>query len=227
MNYNLVAYLPIKENSQRIPNKNFKSFLGKALYEWILEKLLAVPSIQKIYINTDANILLTNNKILKNKKIELIKRKEELCGDNVSMNKIIDDDLNFIDSKAYLMTHVTNPFLSVKTLSKAIDIYNHSLNEGYDSLFSVNEFRSRFYDISNNAINHNPKELIQTQDLPPIFEENSNLYIFSKESFLATRSRIGKYPIHFTTPKIESIDIDYPEDWLLAEAIGKNVILKR
>ena len=69
-------------------------------------------------------------------------------------------------------------------------------------------------------INHNPKKLIPTQDLEKIYEENSNLYIFSKESFLSSSSRIGKNPILFETPKNESIDIDTNEEWEIAESMA-------
>ena len=84
----------------------------------------------------------------------------------------------------------------------------------------MNPIQTRFYTKSGKPINHNPKELIPTQDLEVMYEENSNLYIFSKESFLSTNSRIGKTPILFEMPITESCDIDTKEDWEIAESIA-------
>ena len=88
-------------------------------------------------------------------------------------------------------------------------------------MFSVTKQQTRFYDKNVVAINHDPKKLIRTQDLEPWYEENSNLYLFTKESFKETGARIGKNPVLFETSKIESIDIDDIDDFNIAEAILK------
>ena len=71
-----------------------------------------------------------------------------------------------------------------------------------------------------------PSKLLRTQDLEKWMEENSNLYIFSKESFLSTNNRIGQNPILFNTPKKESIDIDNEDDWEFATLIMQSLINK-
>jgi CMP-N-acetylneuraminic acid synthetase len=85
----------------------------------------------------------------------------------------------------------------------------------------VNKFQTRFYRADGSPVNHDPNNLIRTQDLEPWFEENSNLYIFSKPSFEATNARIGKRPILFETPRSESADIDDQEGWDIAETMAK------
>ena len=116
-----------------------------------------------------------------------------------------------------MQTHSTNPLLTVDTINRAIEEYFNRIKE-YDTLFSVNQLQSRLYWQDGRAINHFPKELLRTQDLPPIFEENSNLYIFSKSSFWnADNNRIGAKPQMFIINKLEAIDIDKPEDWEIAE----------
>ena len=117
------------------------------------------------------------------------------------------------------MTHTTNPLLSLSSISKALTFYEDGLNNGYDSLFTVNKVQNRFYDENCKPINHDPDNLIRTQDLAPWFEENSNLYLFSKESFYATNARIGIKPQMFITEPFESTDIDTPSDWELAEVL--------
>jgi CMP-N-acetylneuraminic acid synthetase len=121
------------------------------------------------------------------------------------------------------MTHTTNPLLRTATIASALQAYAKSLQAGTcDSLFTVNRFQSRFYRQDGSALNHDPKNLIRTQDLEPWFEENSNLYIFNKQSFRVTNARIGSKPLMFEVPKAESADIDDQEGWDIAEAIAKS-----
>lgn len=215
------AILPMKINSNRVKGKNFKNFAGKPLYSWILNTLLNVEEIEKIIINTDAKEILIKDELIQNDKIKLIERPKYLCGDEVSMNKIIEYDLSHTYSDVFVMTHTTNPLLSKETISACINEYILKKKlSNYDSLFTVNAIQTRFYTKNGKPINHNPKKLIPTQELDKIYEENSNLYIFSKESFLSTSSRIGKNPILFETPKNEAIDIDTNDEWEMAESMA-------
>lgn len=218
----IIALLPIKENSDRIKGKNFKNFSGRPLFMWILETLLACPEINQIIINTDARDLLVAHSIFSSEKIIIRDRVKNLCGDDVSMNLIIEDDLNYTDGDIYIMTHVTNPLLTVGTIREALRLFieNAELSSKFDSLFTVNKVQTRFYDFNGRPINHNPDELKKTQDLDPWFEENSNLYIFTKKSFLLTQARIGKSPILYETPPLESVDIDTVSQWNYAEYLA-------
>jgi len=214
----LTALLPMKANSERVPNKNFRLIGGKPLYYWMLEALLAIEVIDRVIINTDADQELFSN-FSGNKKLVIRPRKSILCGDLVSMNKIIEDDILSDGSDIFLMTHTTNPLLSTKTLSNAIDIFVNRDKNRYDSLYSATKFQGRFYYEESVAINHNPNELLRTQDLPSVFLENSCLYLFDKSIFLDTKTRIGKKPILFETPQLESVDIDTEDDWYLANLL--------
>ncbi len=91
----------------------------------------------------------------------------------------------------------------------------------YDSLFTVNRMQTRFYREDGSAVNHDPNVLLRTQDLEPWLEENSCLYLFTRESFARTGARIGAAPMMYETPKLESVDIDEPEDWIMAEALAR------
>ena len=228
MKNKIVALLPMKANSERVKGKNFKIFNGKPLYKWILDTLLSIDLIDKVIINTDARVILENNGLFENDKIIIRDRKLDLIGDLVSMNKIIADDVNNVESEIYLMTHTTNPFLSSDTLKKALNLFK-SENEknSYDSLFTVNKYQTRFYRKDCSPVNHDPNNLIRTQDLEPWYEENSNLYIFTKNGFLSTNSRIGSKPLLFESPKFESIDIDNAEDWAFAEIASEYINLNK
>lgn len=210
----IVALLPMKTNSERVKRKNFRDFNGKPLFFHILNTLLSLPEIEKVIINTDASHILSNYPIIKNERVVIRDRNADIRGDTVSMNFIIQDDINNISSDIYLMTHATNPLLSANTIKKAIYYFLENEKQGAcDSLFTVNRIQTRFYRADGSAVNHSLKELIPTQNLEPWFEENSNLYIFTKESFKSTNARIGKHPILFETSRLESIDIDTEKDW--------------
>ncbi len=153
--------------------------------------------------------------------IEIINRPPELQGDFVSMNNIIENDMSIITSDYFLQTHSTNPLLTTETLDKSIETFFDN-KEIYDSLFSVTRLQSRFYWETGEPINHSPNELLRTQDLNPIFEENSNFYIFDRESFRkAGNKRIGLNPLMFEIDKLEAIDIDEIHDFTIAELLYK------
>ena len=217
-----VALLPMKANSQRVKGKNFRPLHGKPLFAWILDALLAIDDIDKIVINTDARHILAENGLTESDRVLIRDRKPELCGDTVSMNLILEDDIAAIKAETYLMTHTTNPMLAPQTIQAALARYQAGVTAGTaDSLFTVNKFQTRFYRADASPVNHDPDNLIQTQDLEPWFEENSNLYIFSAASFATTHARIGRKPILQEMDKMEAIDIDTPEDWALAEAVAR------
>lgn len=219
----IVALLPMKAHSARVSGKNFRDFCGKPLFQWVLDTLLEVEEIDQIIINTDAREILMQNGLVDSDRVLIRDRPEEICGDFVSMNKIIANDIENVPADIYLMTHTTNPLLSAETTRKAIHAYKLGLANGSsDSLFTVDRIQTRFYERDGTPVNHDPNNLVRTQDLNPWYEENSNLYIFSSESFSKTDARIGEKPYLFVSPKYESIDIDEPEDWEYALAIASH-----
>ncbi len=211
----------MKANSQRVKGKNFRPLHGKPLFRWILDALLDIDEIDAVVINTDARAILAENGLTDGGRIVIRDRKPELCGDEVSMNLVLGDDVANTDADTFVMTHTTNPLLSAQTMRAALAAFHARRAAGEaDSLFTVNRIQTRFYRADGSAVNHDPDNLIQTQDLEPWFEENSCLYLFSPDSFARTGARIGKTPMMHETPMLESIDIDTAEDWNLAEAVA-------
>ena len=205
--------------------KNFRPLHGKPLFRWVLDVLLALDGIDLVVINTDARAILAQNGLsdggLGGTRVMIRDRRADLCGDTVSMNKILADDIAAVPAATYLMTHTTNPMMTEVTVQSALHSYRAGVAAGTaDSLFTVNRIQTRFYRADGSAVNHDPGNLIQTQDLEPWFEENSNLYIFSAESFAAAQARIGRKPILHPMSKFEAMDIDTPEDWALTEAVA-------
>lgn len=226
MKRKIVALLPMKANSERVKGKNFKNLAGKPLFQWILDALLKNNEISAVVINTDAKKILIDNGLVESERVIIRERKPELCGDFVSMNLILADDIENVPADIYLMTHTTNPLITSQTIKHALDKFQSEIDT-HDSLFTVNKFQTRFYREDLSAVNHDPDNLIRTQDLEPWYEENSCLYIFTKESFDKTKARIGKTPSMFVTTKLESVDIDEPDDWDMAEALAERLISKQ
>ena len=210
----------MKGNSERVYNKNLKLFAGKPLYHRITKTLLKSNYISKIIVNTDSNKIINDINISFDNKITINKRPNKIIGDYVSMNDIIKYDISCFDSNIYIQTHSTNPMLKVETIDKAIKkmIYFEK-SKKYDSIFSVSEIKKRFYSKDAKPLNHDPYMLV-TQHLEPIYEENSSFYLFSKDSFTANNNnRIGIKPFMYEINKSEAVDIDYPEDFVIAEGL--------
>ena len=211
----LAALVPMRHHSQRVPGKNYRPLAGKPLFHHILETLLAVPEIETVMVDTDSEPVMDGVRRFF-PTVKLIPRPEHLLADDVPMNDILLHDTAQMDADFYIQTHSTNPILKPSTVSKAIQnlFTNYPRN---DSLFSVTRLQTRFYDKDGRAINHNPLELIQTQDLPPVYEENSCLYIFTRENLVRKRHRIGDRPLMFEIPAEEAWDIDEELDFSICD----------
>lgn len=219
----VVALLPMKGHSERIPNKNLMDFCGKPLYHKVLETLLSSKYISTVVINTDSQKIKEDVEKHFNSAVQIHDRPKQIQGDFVSMNEIINFDISKKEANFYIQTHSTNPLLKTASIDKAIEkMMEITKKDSHDSIFSVTKIQARIFDKSGNPVNHDPKELIRTQDLPLLYEENSNFFIFSKRAFDENgNKRIGKRPFMFELDKLEAIDIDEPQDFVLAEAIYK------
>mgnify|MGYP001258850600 FL=1 len=211
------AIVPIKEESQRVDNKNFKNINGKPLFVWIIESLLSSEYISEIIINCDEKIVEKQVSEVFDS-VKFLYRPPHLKGNEVSMNKIIESTLGSCSNNSILQTHTTNPLLTSKTIDIAIKKH---LNDEID-LFSVTKLQERLYNEKSEPINHNLNNLIQTQDLKPIYLENSGFYIFSKNNFKENLNRITPYSKFYETSFPENIDIDDEDDFKLAELILRN-----
>jgi CMP-N-acetylneuraminic acid synthetase len=211
----ITAIVPMRHSSERVKGKNYRPFNGKPLFHYITETLLQCPSIAKVVIDTDSPSIMQYAKT-NLPKVILLERPEHLRDGNIPMNDVLLNIINQIESDFYLQTHSTNPLLSSDTIEEAIQVFlkNYPI---YDSLFSVTRLQTRLWDGLARAVNHNPNILLRTQDLPPIYEENSCLYLFTKEILKEKHNRIGNRPYLFEIDRKEAIDIDEEIDFMIAE----------
>jgi CMP-N-acetylneuraminic acid synthetase len=211
----LVALVPMRHHSQRVVGKNYRPLAGKPLFHHILETLLAVSEIDEIVVDTDSTPVMDG--LRQNfPRVKLIDRLESLRADDVPMNDILIHDTARVPADFYLQTHSTNPLLKPETVARAIKTFLADY-PAHDSLFSVTRLQTRLYDQDGRAINHDPTVLIQTQDLPPVYEENSCLYIFTRANLVERRHRIGEKPLMFEIDAEEAWDIDEELDFTITD----------
>jgi CMP-N-acetylneuraminic acid synthetase len=211
----LTALLPMRHHSQRVPGKNYRPLAGKPLYQHIVETLLAVPEIGQIVVDTDSEPVIAG--LQKDfPQVTVLPRPEHLRADNIPMNEILLYDTAQVPADFYLQTHSTNPLLRAETVSKAIQTFLADYPK-HDSLFSVTRLQTRLYDQHGHALNHDPNVLLQTQDLPPVYEENSCIYIFTRANLERRRNRLGDRPLMFEIDAEEAWDIDEELDFAITD----------
>jgi CMP-N-acetylneuraminic acid synthetase len=213
----LAALVPMRHHSQRVPGKNYRPLAGKPLFHHILESLLAVPEIELVMVDTDSEPVMDGIR-QSFPSVKLISRPEHLRADDVPMNDILLHDTQQVQADFYLQTHSTNPLLKPGTIARGIRTFLADY-PGHDSMFSVTRLQTRLYDRDGRAINHNPQELIQTQDLPPVYEENSCMYLFTRENLVRKHHRIGDAPLMFEIPADEAWDIDEELDFTICDLL--------
>lgn len=217
----ITAIVPMRHNSERVPGKNYRDFAGKPLYHRVVDSLLACDKIAEVVIDTDSPTILEDaSKHFPS--VRLFERPEHLRAGEVPMNDVLLNTISQLDADFFLQTHSTNPLLSAKTVSDGV----HAFLENYpihDSLFTVTRLQTRLWDPLARAINHNPNILLRTQDLPPVYEENSCMYIFSEKILREKHNRIGDRPYMMEMPAQEAQDIDVELDFILAELLYKEI----
>lgn len=211
----LIALVPMRHHSQRVPGKNYRPLAGKPLYRYIIETLLAVPEVNGILVDTDSEPVMEGLR-RDFPQVQVVERPAHLRADDIPMNDILLYDTSLVEADFYLQTHSTNPLLRPETISRAIQTFLAAYPT-YDSLFSVTRLQTRLYDQHGRALNHNPNELLQTQDLPPVYEENSCIYLFTRENLVRRHHRIGERPLLFEIDPAEAWDIDEELDFAITE----------
>jgi len=215
----IVALVPMRHHSQRVPHKNYREMAGKPLYYHILNTLDDCAEIDRIVVDTDSEVIIEGLRT-DFPQVMIIERPMALRADNVPMNDILLHDTNQLPADLYLQTHSTNPLLRSETISDAIKSFDKQY-EKFDSLFSVTRLQTRLWDENTKPLNHDPDILLQTQNLPPVFEENSCIYLFTAEKLRERKNRIGERPMMYEIKPDEALDIDEEIDFSIADIILK------
>ncbi|WP_343338762.1 hypothetical protein TPELB_09680 [Terrisporobacter petrolearius] len=212
----IVAFVPIKMNNERFPGKNTKCFDdGTPLVQCILKSLVNVPEIDETYV-------YCSNEKIKDYLIEgvkYIKRSEELDTAQATSQDIIDSFMQEVDADVYVLSHATSPFVKEEKISICI---NKVKNENYDSAFTAEKLQHLLWS-ENKPLNFDAENIPRTQDLVPIYNEVSAAYVFKKDTFKKLNRRIGLNPYICEVSALEATDIDYPEDFEIANVLYMNI----
>jgi CMP-N-acetylneuraminic acid synthetase len=211
----IAALVPMRHHSQRVPGKNYRLLAGKPLFHHIINTLLTCQLVDEVVVDTDSQPVLQSLRE-DYPQVRILERPEHLRADTIPMNEILAYDTSQVEADFYLQTHSTNPLLKAESIQRGLQTFLSSYPM-YDSLFSVTRLQTRLWDQLGRAINHNPAILLQTQDLPPVYEENSCMYLFTRQTLLSRRNRLGERPMMFEIDPAEAWDIDEELDFLLVE----------
>jgi CMP-N-acetylneuraminic acid synthetase len=224
----ITVFLPCRKGSQRIPNKNIKPFAGyeMGLLELKISQLLAVNEIDQIVLSSNDEAILDYGYKLANSRLKVHERDNALGSNETSTDDVIRLASSLIGDGDVLWTHVTSPFFGSADYVKAIKTYNKVLDEGYDSLMSVSVVHGFLWN-KHEAINYdrNIEKWPRTQTIEPLFEINSALFLSSSKNYQQYQDRIGQKPFLFETEKICGFDIDWPDDFLIAESIASSGVV--
>ena len=213
----IAALVPMRHHSERIPGKNYRLMAGKPMYAYIIETLLACPEINRVVVDTDSPDIIRGLQA-NYPQVQVIVRPEALRDGIIPMNTILLHDTAQVAADYYLQTHSTNPLLRPETISREVRTFLANQDQ-YDSLFSVTRWQTRLYWQDGAAVNHNPNELLRTQDLPPVYEENSCIYIFTRQKLVERNHRLGDTPLMFEIDAAEAWDVDEELDFTITELI--------
>ncbi len=214
MSGTVTAFIPLKGHSERVPGKNLRDFAGRPLFHVIVDTLVRARTVDAIWIDTDDDAIAESASGLEG--VHVIRRRPDLVGDDVSVNRLIRAFLDNHPVDHLLQTHATNPLLRSATIDDAVGRY--LADDTISSLFAVTRMQARFYTGDMEAVNHDPTELIPTQELEPLYLENSNFYVFSREGFLTDDRRITRDAAMYEMDALEAIDIDEEADFAMAVA---------
>lgn len=220
-----VAVVPMRHNSERVPGKNYRHLGGIPLYHHVVRTLSAVAEIDLIVIDTDSEFIIDDCAEYF-PDVRVLLRPEHLRDGAIAMNDVLINTLDQVDADIALQTHSTNPFLKAETVSGALKKFKDRDGE-FDSIFSVTRLQARLWDAECHAVKHDPSVLLRTQDLAPLFIENSCFFIFTPDLLRERGNRVGALPLMVEMAPLEAIDIDTEEDFAMAAAIAASIEINK
>ena len=213
----VAAYIPIKLNNERCPGKNIKQFEdGTPLCSFLFETISRVNNIDEIYcFCSDESI----KPYLKGR-VKFLKRDAKLDLNSARFQDICDSFIEKVDADIIVLSHVTSPFIKAESIEECVD----KVKSGeYDSAFAAGRVQEFLWQDSK-PLNFDPSSVVRSQDLPLIYKESIGCFAFTKDEYMQTKRRIGMKPYVKEISKIEEVDIDYPEDFDIANAIYMNIL---
>lgn len=220
-------FLPTRKGSERVKNKNTRPFAGieGGLVENKLRQLLECKLIDEIiFSSNDEACMEIAAQHDADSRLKIIPRPEELCLSTTNLQDLICYVPTVASGNHILWGHVTTPLAGAEQYDEGIKLYLGNINQGYDSLVGVCELKNFLLDKEGKLINNNTSlPWPRTQDLDPLYEINHTMFIAKREVYTEQKNRIGKKPLLYIMDEFHSFDIDWPEDFTIAEVMYKNI----
>jgi len=226
----ITAFLPCRKGSQRIPDKNIKDFSGiqGGLLKIKIEQLLACNDIDSIVISSNDERVLDYSSRYSSSRIVIDERPEHLGSNSTTTDELIQYVPKLITEVDDLLTHFTAPFVTENDYADIIENYRLRLSEGFDSLMTVLKLQGFIWSKSKPiSYDRNQMKWPMTQNIEPLFEVDSGVFLSSIENYKLHLDRIGRHPFLYEQDKIKSIDIDWPDDFYFAERMWQQLMLDK
>lgn len=226
-NKKIAFFLPTRKGSERVKNKNTRPFAGieGGLVENKLKQLLETKFIDEIIFSSNDDACLdVAAKYASDDRIKIIRRPENLCLSSTNLQDLICYVPTITDAEHILWGHVTTPLSGAEQYDTAIKLYLEKLNEGYDSLVGVKELRNFLLNKEGQLINNTTSiPWPRTQDLEALYEINHTIFLAKREVYVEQKNRIGKKPLLYVMDELHGFDIDWPDDFTIAEIMYRNL----
>lgn len=219
------AVIPVRKGSQRVKDKNLRPFAGTSLLNVKIETLLQVPEIDEIIVNTNSEAAIEFVELeYAGTKVKAQRRQEYYASSECSGSEFFKHLGEVTDTDIFIYSPCTSPFVKPETISNCIKKFL-ARNGMFDCVSTVSSIKE-FLWLDGKAINYDPRHAPNSQNLPNVVALNFGTTVTSRESLIRNSNIIGQSPEFVVTSDIESIDIDTPLDFYLAEKIYKKVVLE-
>lgn len=228
MSENVTCFLPCRAGSQRVPRKNIKPFasFNNGLIEVKLKQLLNAQYVDEVVLSTNDEAIIDYAKGISHAKLRVHLRDNSLASSETSTDALVEHALALIPKGHILWTHVTSPFINAERYDAIISAYFEALESGHDSLMTTTALHAFLWQ-DGKPINYdrNVEKWPRTQTLKPIHEVNSGAFLAPSEVYKNLHDRVGEKPYLYTLDKLTAHDIDWPEDFVMAECMVREALV--
>lgn len=229
MSEKIAFFLPTRKGSERVKNKNTRPFadIEGGLVENKIKQLLSTKHIDEIlFSSNDEMCIAIAEKYTSDSRLRIIPRPNELCLSTTNLQDLICYVPTITNADHILWGHVTTPLVEAKVYDTAIEQYLSKIIKGYDSLVSVKELKNFLLNQEGKLVNNTTNiPWPRTQDLEPLYEINHAIFLAKRSVYTEQKNRIGQKPLLYIMDEIHSKDIDWEEDFKIAEIMYKNTVV--
>lgn len=222
----ILAIIPARGGSKKLPGKNIRMMAGKPLITHTINAALKSRYIDRTIVSTDYEEIA---EVSRKYKAEVIKRPEQLAGDNIKMAEVVLHALEVLEKEKYIpeiviLLQPTSPLRTESDIDKAVEIFLKNKNE-CELVMGVSEIKSSAYwalkmegKYLKSVFNH--KHLSErNQDLPKTYIQNGAIYVTTPEIVKKYQAIHSQKIMPYFMPQEKSIDIDDESDFLAAEKL--------